>query len=361
MLGKNNERYKVEKKFIFYNDMSGMLPELKEDFEWLQESNSQTLQTILKSLDASMKHYFKNKETVGFPKFKSKHSVKQGFAVPQHFSLEEKTFKIPKIGNIRYKKHREIYGTPKRLHITRDINDWFVSVVCEVPDSPELLELAGSLGIDLGIKDFAVTSEAEIIDAPNYKKLIKAVARWNRNLARKEKGSHNFQKTRDQLARKHRKIRRKRTDFMHKQTSMITKFSDVVSVENLNIKGMVQNRNLARSISEQGWGQFKVLLKQKLDRKGGQLVMIDQFFPSTKTCSCCGWIQKMPLSVRVYDCGNCGVQIPRDLNAAYNIRNEGERKIRSVRPELKLVESHGENQCAGNGINSSRLYEARSS
>ncbi len=338
-----------------------MLPGLKKEFKWLKESNSQTLQTTIKTLDNSLNQFFKRKESVGFPKFKSKHQSKQSFVVPQHFSLEEKHFKIPKIGSIRWKKHRKIYGTPKRLTISKDVNQWFVSVMCEVPDSPELTEMANSVGIDLGIKDFAVTSDNEIISSPKYEKLLKAVKRHQRKLAKKQKGTNNRNKQRIKLAIAQRKIRRKRMDFLHKTSYSITKNNDLVAMENLNIKRMMGNRNLARIIGEQGWNSLKNLIKQKMDRKGGYFAEVNRFYPSTKTCSCCGWIQPMPLHERIFTCQNCAIIIPRDLNAAYNIQTEGMRIIRSGRPDLKLVESHGENQNAKAFVDSSRFRETRSS
>ncbi len=345
MLNINIQSYESDKKFVFYNDMSKLLPSLKKEHEWLKESNSQTLQTILKSLDSALSQSFKsNSNRKGFPQFKSKHSSSQSFTVPQHFKLDKKTFTIPKIGTIRWKQHRKIHGTPKRLTISKDVDQWFVSVMCEVPDSPELQEIANSVGIDLGIKDFAVTSDAEILNTPDYKKLYKKVKKLSKQLSRKTLGSNNRNKQRTKLAKAHRKIRRTRTDSLHKISHSITKVNDLIVFESLNVKGMVKNRKLARAISEQGWSQFKTLTKQKMDRKGGHIVEVGRFYPSTKTCSCCGWIQPMPLSERIYNCGSCGVSIPRDLNAAFNIQKEGLRIIGQGMPELKLVESHGENR-----------------
>ena len=358
----NIKSYETDKKFVFYNDMAKLLPNLKTENEWLKESNSQTLQTILKSLDTALKQSFKSSSNrKGFPSFKSKHKSRQSFTIPQHFTLDDKTFTIPKIGVIKWKKHREIWGTPKRLTISKDVDQWFVSVTCEVPESPKLLEIANSVGIDLGLKDFAVTSDSEVINSPDYKKLYKEVKKLSKQLSRKTLGSNNRNKQRIKLANKHRKIRRKRTDSNHKIAHSITKVNDLVAFESLSVKGMVKNRNLARAISEQGWSQFKELTRQKLERKGGYFVEVDRFYPSTKTCSSCGWIQKMPLNQRIYDCENCTNVLPRDLNAAFNIHNEGLRIIRQDMPELKLVESHGENQSTNVFVDSSRLCEARSS
>lgn len=361
MLSLNSTQYESEKKFVFYNDMSKILPDLKKSYEWLKESNSQTLQVTIKSLDSAIKDSFKSKvNRKGFPNYKSKHKSRQSFTIPQHFTVENKTFTIPKIGKVRWKKHRKIYGTPKRLTISKDVDQWFCSVMCEIPDSPELLEIGNSVGIDLGITDFAITSDGEIIGSPCYKKLNKEVKKLSRQLNRKELGSRNRNKQRERLAKKHRQIRRTRLDFLHKSSHSITKMYDLVALEKLNVKGMMKNKHLARSIGGQGWFGFKTLLKQKMAMKGGIVVEINRFFPSTKTCSCCGWIQDMKLSDRLFVCGNCGVELQRDYNAACNIHNEGVR-IRQGMPESKLVESHCENQDTYVSKDSSGLCEARSS
>lgn len=347
MLARNMESYKTDKKFVFYNEMAQLLPTLKTENEWLKESNSQTLQTNLKTLETAIKGNFKSKTNrKGFPKFKAKHNSTQSFCVPQHFSLTEKTIKLPKIGEIRWKQHRKIHGTPKRLQISKDVDQWFVSVLCELPDSPKIQEIAHAVGIDLGIADFAVTSDTEIISLPILKKLYNAVKKQQGKLATKQKGSNNRTKQKLLVAKAHRKIRRVRLDFHHKAAHSITKVCDLVVFENLNVKSMMKNRKLSRAISEQGWSQFKTLVTQKMERKGGSVVSVGRFYPSTKTCSGCGWIQNISLKERLFSCENCSIIIPRDLNAAFNIRNEGIRIIGQGMPNLKLVESHGESHNA---------------
>ena len=241
MLELNMKTYDETGKFVFYNEMSAMMPVLKTEYNWLKNSNSQSFQVVLKSLDAAFKMFFKHKdENWGFPQFKAKHFSSKSFVVPQHFELFDKCFKIPKIGKIRWKKHRKIYGTPKRLSISLDVDQWFVSVVCEVPEAPENLEIEHVVGIDLGIKDFAVTSDAEILKSPSYKVIKKRQKCEQRRLARKQQGSRNREKQRVKLAKANRKERRMRLDFLHKASSSIAKTADLVAMENLNTKGMMK-------------------------------------------------------------------------------------------------------------------------
>lgn len=324
ILEQSISRYDAEQKFVFYNESCKILLDLKKEYEWLKDTNSQSLQVSLKYLDAALKSSFKSSaKRKGFPKFKSKAKSSTSFVVPQHFDIGDKSIKLPKIGRVKYKKHRPIVGIPKRMIIRLDVDQWYVSIVCEVPVAPKVVEINSAVGIDLGIKEFAVTSDGEVIKWNYPHKLEKKIVRQQRELARKQKGSNRRQKARITLAKTYRQIRRQRLDFHHKAACSIAKSYDLVSLENLNIKGMVRNRKLARSVSRQGWYQFRTILANKLEHRGKHLQIVDRFFPSSKTCHACGWVQDMPLDSREYVCGNCGGKWDRDANAAVNIRNEG--------------------------------------
>lgn len=328
MLAANIAKYESEGKFIFRFEMQKLLVGMKkqEELSWLKDVNSQSEQVAIMQLDTALRGAFKSATNrKGFPKFKSKRD-RASFHVPQHFEITNKTIKLPKIGHIKYNKHRQLLGTPKSLTISCDVDQWFVSILCELPDVAPILEIKSQVGIDLGLKDFAVTSDAEIInDKLIDEELRKKLKQAQRELTRKQKGSNRRNKARSVVAKLHRKIRRKRADFLHKSSSSIAKNYDLVCLEDLNIKGMMKNHKLARSIGQQGWGEFVRQLEYKMARKGGHVQFISRWFASTKTCSCCGWLQEMPLDQRTYQCGGCGVEISRDINAARNILVEGNR------------------------------------
>jgi putative transposase len=247
---------------------------------------------------------------------------------------------IPKLkSRIRFRKHRKIEGVIKHLIILRDVKQWYVCVVCEQAYVSKLDVVKSPVGIDLGLKDFAMTSDGEVIKSPDYSRYEKRIIARQRQLSRKTKGSRNREKARVKLAIAHQRLRFARHDFLHKASSSITKNYDVVCMENLNVSGMVKNHCLARSISSQGWYTFKQMLKYKMERKSGYMLEVDRFYPSTKTCNRCGWVQDMGLKERVYHCQNCGFEIDRDLNAAMNIRDEAMKQIRQELPEFKPVEN----------------------
>jgi putative transposase len=342
-LGRNIEHYKESGKFIFYNQLAADLVELKQQHPWLREVNSQSLQKILRNFETTLKRSFSKSKTsrAGFPKFKSKHSASQSFSIPQHFEITGNQVKIPKLDQpIIFKKHREIKGLAKSMHVVHDIDRWYVVFNCELPNVPQK-QITNYVGIDLGLKTFASTSDGEIIEYQHPIKLQNMIKMVQKALARKQKGSKNRTKCKTKLVKLHRKQAEKRKDFHNKIACSIAKANDLVVVEDLNIKGMVKNRKLARAISHQGWAQFVGILTNKVEQSGGTLVKINRFFPSSKMCSHCGWIKSdLELSDRTWTCDNCGSHHDRDLNAAQNIAAEGLRIVRQELPDVKRVENN---------------------
>jgi putative transposase len=327
MLDRNIKRYEAEHKFIFRYEMQRLLPDLKKSYPWLGEINSQSLQMQCDNLNSAISRKIKNKKSTGFPKFKSKHDCNDSFVVPQHFGICNRSIKLPKIGRIKYIKQRPFEGKAKRIVVVkRDDNKWFALISCELPDITRS-DFAESeiIGLDVGIKDFAILSDGTKITNPrhfvNSQKLLK---RKQKSLSRKCKGSKNRAKARNQVRNLYKKIRNQVADFQWKTADSIAKNYAVVAMEDLNIAGMVRNRRLAKHIASAGWGLFKTRLNHQLAKRGGFVVDIPRFAPSSKMCNSCGVLNEgLMLSDRVWICTACGETHDRDVNAAVNIRQFG--------------------------------------
>ncbi len=307
----------------------GMLPQLKKEYPWLKEDcYSSVLQCVAINLDKAYKNFFEGRAK--FPRFKSKHH-QQSIQYPQSVTVVNQTLKVPKIGEIKAIFHREITGTIKTVTISKTpTNKYFASILCEV----EAIELKESgdkiIGIDLGLKDFAIVHDGENVtkyaNPKHFKRHQKNLARKQKKLSRKTKGSKSRAESKKIVAKVHERIANSRQDFLHKLSRKLVNESQVIVVENLNVKGMVKNRKLSKAISDVGWGMFVNFISYKLQQRSGKLIEIGRFFPSSKTCSCCGYlIDELPLDIREWDCPNCNTDHDRDVNAALNIRNEGNR------------------------------------
>ena len=328
-LNENQKEYGANKKFIWKYGLNNLLPDLKKQYQWIS-APSQSLQHISENLDKALKKFCKNKTTIGFPKFKSKYGTPTGIHIPQQvgqIKTGKNFIKIPKLGEIKWVLHRPMKGVLKSITITRDVDQWYVSCLCEMPDSIglEITNFDNEVtGIDLGIKTFIVDSDAVIYELPkNIQRKELRRKKYQRHLAKKKKGSKNQLKAKLKVARAYRKERRARADFHHKISSQIANENIAVVCEDLSVKNMVKNHCLAKAISEQGWSQFVEFLNYKLVFKGGELIKINRFFPSSQMCSNCSTRQKMSLDMRTYNCPTCGFSIDRDLNAARNIKEEG--------------------------------------
>jgi putative transposase len=215
---------------------------------------------------------------------------------------------------------------PTTVTVSRDpCGRWYVSLAVDVPQ-PEPLPVTGRvIGIDLGIKDFAVTSDEQRIPNPKHlERRAKSLARYQRRLARCQQGSANRGKARAKAARAHRKVRAARADFLHKTSTRLVRDHDLICLEDLAVKNMVRNRKVARAISDCGWRSFRVMLEYKAARYGRRVIVIDRWFPSSKMCSACGHVlTELSLKIRTWQCPSCGTRHDRDINAAKNILAAG--------------------------------------
>jgi putative transposase len=321
------QHYQETGKTLKLATYKGMLPQLKKDFPWLKEDcYSAVLQCVAINLNKAYTNFFQG--IAKFPRFKSKPD-KQSIQYPQNVTVKNDLLCVPKIGEIKAVFHREITGIIKTVTISKTPSDkYFASILCETEDSSCPDSGNKTLGIDLGLKDFAIVHDGEQVtkysNPKHLKRHAKNLARKQQKLARKTKGSKTRERSRKLVAKVHESVSNTRQDFLHKLSRKLVDESQVIAVENLNTKGMVRNRKLSKAISDVGWGIFVNFLTYKLERKEGKLVEIDRFFPSSKKCSCCGHVvDQLPLDIREWDCPKCGTHHDRDGNAALNIRTEG--------------------------------------
>lgn len=319
------------KRNLTWFDISKQLPDLKEEYTFFKEVNSQSLQMSLRNLDTAYKNFFRGRAR--FPNFKSRKS-KQSFQCPQRISVENGKLYIPKFKKgIKIVLHRPIKGLIKTTTISRTpTNKYFVSFIVETKDHiPEKRELSNdkAVGLDLGIKSFLVTSDGIKFDNPKYLKASLAkLKRLQIVFSKKKNGSNRYNRFKFRVARIHERIANQRKDFLHKVSDVITKQYDTICIENLSVSDMLKNHNLARSISDCGWGMFKQFLEYKAEWRGVNIVEIGRFDPSSKTCSSCGYINsQLELKDRTWSCPTCDVLHDRDVNAAKNILQFGLRYI----------------------------------
>ncbi|AFZ59132.1 IS200/IS605 family element transposase accessory protein TnpB [Anabaena cylindrica FACHB-243] len=351
-LNKSVETYKETGKGLSRAALNAFLPALKksDDTIWLADCYSQILQATTLNLTTAYKNFFDKR--AGFPKFKSKHG-KQSIQYPQNVKIVDGHVKLPgNIGIVKAKIHRPIEGKIKTVTISKTPSGkYLASILTEVEGVSTPLNTSENTtisegkiyGIDLGLKHFAVVTDGENVSKyENPKHLAKHeknLKRKQKKLARKQKGSKSRNRYRKVVAKVYERVSNSRQDFLHKLSYKLVSDSQAVIVENLNVKGMVRNHNLAKSISDAGWGTFTNFLAYKLERKGGKLVEIDRWFPSSRLCSHCFYqVSDMPLSVREWTCPHCGTHHDRDGNAAINIRAEG---IRIIKAEGSAVSAVG--------------------
>lgn len=322
------ETYKTTGKGLTRGYIQGLLPALKKEYEWLTEPYSQCLQVVALNLSTAYKNFFDKRAML--PKFKSKHG-RQSISYPQNVKFDGDKISLPKIGLVQCQRHRDFEGDIKTVTVSRNPDGkHFVSVlVDDGKANPELVPVDKAIGIDVGLTHFAITSDGSKFDNPKFfVKHQRNLKRKQQKLSKKRKGSQNRKKARLAVAKVHFKIARCREDFLHKLSRKIVNENQVIAVENLNIKGMVKNHNLAKAISDVGWGMFCTMLKYKAESEGRQYIEIDRWFPSSKTCHVClSRVDNLNLDVRAWTCKHCGTHHDRDVNAAINIRNEALRII----------------------------------
>ena len=319
--------YKETGKGLSAYDMKKFIPVWKVENEWLKECYSQCLQQSVLNLSQAFINFFDGR--TGYPTFKNR-SGHQSIQYPQNVKvLSDKEIKFPgKLGTVAVKVHRELVGTLKTVTLSRMTDGrYYVSLLMEDGiEKPESNGDGKAIGIDLGLTDFAVTSDGSKYQNPRHlKKHERNLKRKQRKLSRKkDKTTNNRRKAKKTLACVHSKISRVREDYLHKLSRKIVNENQVVVVENLAVKNMVKNHCLAKAISDVGWGTFCTMLKYKAEQEGKIYLEVDRFFPSSHLCSnTLLRVPKMNLSVRSFDCPHCGQQHDRDINASINIRNEG--------------------------------------
>lgn len=341
-LNKSIETYRETGKGLGRSVLNALLPDLKKEYPWLGECYSQVLQATTLKLTQAYKNFFEKR--AGFPRFKSKHG-KQSIQYPQNVKVVGGNVKLPgNVGVVTTKIHRQIEGKIKTVTVSiTPSGKYFASILTEIEgENPASCE--GKIyGIDLGLKHFAVVTDGEKVskfDNPKHiAKHEKNLKRKQQKLARKQKGSNSRNKYRKVVAKVYEQVSNSRQDFLHKLSYKLVSDSQAVIVENLSVLGMVRNHKLAKAISDTGWGTFVNFLSYKLERKGGKLIEIDRFFPSSKLCSNCFYqVDEMPLGVREWTCPHCQTHHDRDGNAAANIRAEG---IRWLKAEGSAVSAVG--------------------
>lgn len=319
--------YSTHRINISRYDLQKQLKDLKCEYEWLREVNSQSLQIALLYLDVAYNNFFKKRGA--FPKFKKKSDL-QSFHCSQNISIEKSHLYIPKFKEgIEIVLHRPLNGTIRNATISRTpTNKYFVSVLVETSDvipNKKPINIKTSVGIDLGIKSFAVLSDGTEFDNPKYlKKSLERLKVLQRRASKKVNGSNNRKRAVKKVAILHEKVANQRKDFLHKITDAITKQYDTICVEDLSPKNMAKNHKLAQSISDAGWGMFGTFLKYKSEWRGNNVLEIGRFEPSSKMHNKCGYINNdLTLADRQWDCPKCNQVVLRDKNAAANILDWG--------------------------------------
>ncbi len=337
-LNRKQVHYQETGKTLTYNALAAELTILKHqpDTAWLRQMPAQSLQQSLRDLESAFQHFFRRarsgEKKKGFPKFKSKKRDTPRFRMPQDVRVGALWVSVPKIGDIRAIIHRPISGVTKSATFKREAcGHWYVSLVVEQQIGPKIDQSVEThIGIDVGLKTLAVLSNGETVENPRwFRTQTRKLAHAQRSLMRKQKGSRNRGKARIVVARLHQKVKDQRNDLLHKLSTNLVRHFDLISIEDLNVRGLAKTK-LSKSVLDAGWGMFRSMLIYKADRQNTHLIVIGRFFPSSKTCGACGWINAdLTLADRAWTC-SCGVLQDRDLNAARNIDREGLRLFRQT-------------------------------
>lgn len=321
-------RYKEFEETMSYNTMCKLLTEIKKSDDFLQEVDSTALQQTLRQLDNTFKMFFKG--VCRYPRFKSKKNPKNSYKSIK-VKIKDNQIVIPKVGRVDYANSRYIKGRILSATISRTpTNKYFVSFTVD-EDVEHLPKTDREVGIDLGLKTFAVCSDGKGYTSPKPMwKYIARLKKLQRKLSKKKsKESNRYKKLKLKIALLHERISNIRKDFLHKLSTKLIQENQLICLEDLNVKGMTKNHKLAKAILDCGFGLFVEMLKNKANMYGREVVQIDRWYPSSKTCSCCGHIKSdLKLSDRTYVCEKCGTIIDRDFNASINILLEGRRLIR---------------------------------
>ena len=336
-LDMKTKTYEESGKSISYTKCAADLVDLKKEKPFLKEIDSIALQQALRHLDTAFQNFFRDKK-VGYPKFKSKknhHDSYSTVCVNNNIKLEKGVLTLPKIGKIRIKQHRSIPEgyTLKSVTISRTpTGKYFAPVLFEYEVNIQPVELVNIIGLDFSMHDLFVSSEEEMqVDEQflhYYRRALDKLARQQRILSHRKKGSKRYDEQRKKIALLNEKIANQRKDYLHKLSSQITNAYDLICVEDLNMQGMSQALNFGKSVADNAWGMFLRFLDYKAAELGKKLVKIDKWFASSKMCHVCGYVhEELTLNSRKWKCPDCQTEHDRDKKAAENIKNEGMRMV----------------------------------
>ena len=319
---------------------------LKDDnFLWLREQNTNVLQQVIMDMLDAYKRFFK--QHTGYPKFKTKHDNKQScrfvrYTISKRNDYTTYQLSLVNIKNIKFRCNKKYAQYLQNHHdnirqatlMKLPCDEYYLSILVDGDLTRKVKETNEVVGIDLGIKDFVITSEGEVFNNLHFKKNeTNKITKLQHQLSRKEKGSNNRNKARIKLAKTYKKISDRKQYYLHKVSNSLINENQVICMENLNVKGMIKNHKIAESILEMNFGEFRRILEYKAKWYNRKIVFVDRFYPSSKICSCCGYKYKdLTLDIREWSCPNCGNHHDRDINAATNILNEGIRLIGNIIP-----------------------------
>jgi len=305
----------------------------KKEYEWLKEVDSLALANAQLNLERAYQAFFKG--NARFPKFKSKRH-KQSYTtnvVNGNIHLLDGYIKLPKLKMVKIKQHRKIppeYNIKSCTLSMTASGKYYIAILTEYEKQIDNKEIESVVGLDFAMDGLFVDSEGEKANYPKfYRQMLEKLAKEQRKLSRKKKGSSNWNKQRIQVAKIQEKVANQRKNFLHHKSKKLATKYDAVVIESLDMKGMSQALRFGKSVADNGWGMFTSFLQYKLKEQGKQLIKIDKWFPSTKTCSNCGSVKEITLSERTYQC-TCGLSINRDYNSALNIKKEGIRLLASA-------------------------------